>query len=200
MSPYQSILEYWFADCLLDARRIPARAEFWFGTGNSAVDEDIRVRFGGVVEAALNDAFDSWTDEPHGRLALILLLDQFTRSIYRGTPRAFVGDARALALTEDGLRSGTERKLQHIERVFFLMPLQHAESLAVQDRSVRAFEALPAHPEERAFHARCVDYAHRHRLIIARFGRFPHRNAVLGRADSPAETQYLRDNPEHFGQ
>ena len=162
----------------------------------------MRARFGGLVERALRGELDSWADTARGRLALILVLDQFPRNIFRGTARAFGGDAAALTLTLEGTKAGMDRGLSACERVFFCMPLQHAESLAMQERAVQVFRAIAreADDRERAFAESCVPYAVAHLDIIRRFGRFPHRNAIHGRESTPAERAYLAAGAPDFGQ
>lgn len=157
----------------------------WFRKSD-AFDRLVAERFGDEIEAALAGTLPpAWAAEP---LAEILLLDQFTRNVYRGQPRAFAGDARALALAQGLVASGTDRALTTMERWFAYLPYEHAESLAMQDESVRLFSALAAEDQRLAD---ALDYAHRHRDVILRFGRFPHRNAVLGRASTAAEQEYL---------
>ena len=126
----------------------------------------------------------AWAAEP---LAEILLLDQFTRNIFRGTPRAFAGDARALALARGLVARGDDARLDPVQRPFAYLPFEHAEDMACQDEAVRLFTALAADPR----FADMLDYAHRHRDVIRRFGRFPHRNPILGRASSADELAYL---------
>jgi uncharacterized protein (DUF924 family) len=176
----------------------PAAAlDFWFGappyapraawfTKSEAFDAEVRERFGATLEAALAGTLPpAWAAAP---LAEILLLDQFTRNAFRGTPRAFAGDARALALAQRLADSGEHLALHPVQRVFAYLPFEHAEDAALQDRSVRLFAALAAeHPPAADY----LDYAERHRDVIRRFGRFPHRNAVLGRASTPEEQAYL---------
>ncbi len=146
----------------------------------------MRERFGAAVEAALEDRLGAeWRAAP---LALLLLLDQFTRNLFRGTARAFAGDARALSIARALVATGADRRFDTIERGFVYLPFEHAEDLAAQDESVRLFTALAA---EDARQADALDYAHRHREVILRFGRFPHRNAALGRASSADEAAYL---------
>lgn len=179
---------------------------YWFGAADAQTqkerDEEIRHGFGGDVERATRGELDGWAATPGGRLALILLLDQFSRNIYRGTARAFAGDARALALVRDGMRSGAYESLSSLQRLFFYMPLQHAEDPAVQEESVRRIAALardapaPVQPMLES----CVPYAIAHRDIVRRFGRFPHRNAILGRASTPEESAYLAADAPDFGQ
>ncbi|HJS21355.1 MAG TPA: DUF924 family protein [Steroidobacteraceae bacterium] len=203
----QAVLEFWFADAAQGAEALERRANFWFGMGQdaaeiAALDDLIRSRFAHLFEQGLRGELGSWAGSPRGRLALIILLDQFSRNIHRGTARAFAGDAAALALTTEGLKTGADRLLSAYERVFFCMPLQHAESLAMQEKAVEAFRSLvhEADEQQRAFVESCVPYALQHRDIIRRFGRFPHRNAILGRASTLAERAYLVAGAPDFGQ
>lgn len=162
----------------------------WFRK-DPAFDESIRARFGPLVERALTlpaGAPPAWGAAPDDVLAEILVLDQFPRNLYRGQPRAFAGDARALALALALIGRGDDRRLRPLERLFAYLPLEHAEDLALQDRSVDLFSALAAGHEG---FGEVLDYAERHRDVIRRFGRFPHRNAALGRASTPAEVEYL---------
>ena len=162
----------------------------WFRK-DPAFDESIRARFGPLVERALTlpaGAPPAWGAAPDDVLAEILVLDQFPRNLYRGQPLAFAGDARALALALALIARGDDRRLRPLERLFAYLPLEHAEDLALQDRSVDLFSALAAGHEG---FGEVLDYAERHRDVIRRFGRFPHRNAALGRASTPAEVEYL---------
>jgi uncharacterized protein (DUF924 family) len=153
----------------------------------------VRRRFGSCVEAALAGALPAtWAGEP---LAEILLLDQFTRNIFRGTPRAFAGDARALALARTLVDSGIHLTLHPLQRWFAYLPLEHAEDAVAQDESVRLFGALAAADPARAG---ALDYARRHREIVQRFGRFPHRNTILGRTSSAEETAFLQQPGSGF--
>lgn len=192
MATADEILEYWFGP--LDSLGLPktGREQFWFGHDTST-DSQIRARYSRDVERAARDDFGQWRESPRGRLALILLLDQFPRNIHRGTPAAFAHDDLALELVREGLLLEQERALTPIERAFFYLPLEHAEDLASQEESVRAFTRL-VHEAPSAVAERLhvfLDYAVRHRDIIERFGRFPHRNQVLGRASTPAELAFL---------
>jgi uncharacterized protein (DUF924 family) len=193
MDPSEEILAFWFG-AAFDPAAPPAadRQRLWFGK-NDATDRLIRERFGGDVERAARGGLERWAGEPRGRLALIILLDQFTRNIYRDSPQAFACDHKALALCRDGVTHGHDRALPPLQRVFFYLPMEHAEDLAEQERCVAAFETLltEAPPgAEKAFEG-FLDYARRHRDIIARFGRFPHRNAVLGRPSTAEEQEFL---------
>ena len=167
----------------------------WFAGEDSAPlaqqqDAAIRSEFGARVEAALRGELASWADGPRRRLSLIILLDQFPRNIYRGRARAFAGDEQALALALSGMQSGADAALDPVERIFFYMPLQHSESVDVQDESVAAYRRLLGEAPQ-ALHERLrgnLKYAELHASIIRRFGRFPHRNRLLHRASTPEET------------
>jgi len=178
------VLAFWFGGAdAVDAR--------WFRRSD-AFDTEIGERFGAAVQAALAGRLDSWAAQPQDALALILLLDQFTRNMYRGTPAAFAGDALALTLALRLVDSGGHLRLTPLQRWFAYMPLEHAENLALQQRSVRLFETLAAEegPHREAL-AGALDYARRHHDVVARFGRFPHRNAILGRDSTPEEAVFL---------
>ena len=166
----------------------------WF-TKSAAFDEQLRERFGLAVEAALGGGLQHWAEQgPWQRLALVLLLDQFTRNIYRNTPNSFAGDPQALTLALEALESGSDIDLPEVVRVFMYLPLEHAEDPSMQQRSVEAFEMLvqmAPDVETREYLAGTLDYAHRHKDVIARFGRFPHRNPILGRASTAQEEVYL---------
>ncbi len=152
------------------------------------------------IARAVRGELDHWCATPRGQLALIVLLDQFSRNIYRGTARAFAQDRKALAVCRDGLEPGTDRALRPVERLFFYMPLQHAEDRDAQRRSVESFEGLLAEvaPLHRPLCQGFRDYAHRHRAVIERFGRFPHRNVILGRPSTPEELAFLAGSEAPF--
>lgn len=194
------VLDYWLGDALQLGWPSQSRSALWFGGGN-AQDEDITRRFGAVVERALDGDLKDWESAPLGLLALVILLDQFTRNMFRGQGRAFAGDGRAQALVRDALQRGWDLKLPGAGAVFLYMPLMHAEDLALQEQCVRCFEALHARsPADRQKDLQGnIAFAQQHRDIIARFGRFPYRNAALGRNSSTQESDFLRDGPR-FGQ
>ena len=197
----QRILDFWFSAAELDAPQIDSRMERWFGS-DPALDQQIRAEFGPLVERALAGEFDSWAATAEGRLALILLLDQFCRNIHRGSAMAFAGDKRALKLCIEGSMGNEYRTLSPVQRVFFFMPLQHAESAGVQDKSVRIYNALAEGVSDtlRETFLTFAQFAELHRDIVARFGRFPHRNRVLGRSNTPEEDSYLAADAPSFGQ
>lgn len=194
-----TILDFWFGTEPGDTATAQAQQKLWWSK-NAAVDADIRARFGDLVKTAASGGLADWMQQAYGRLALILLFDQFPRNMYRDTPRAFAHDALARELALAGIAAGTDRGLRAIERVFFYLPLEHSESAALQERSVALFTALAAGvPEaDRKTFSGYIDYAVRHRDVVHRFGRFPHRNAVLGRTSTAEETAFLKQPGSSF--
>jgi uncharacterized protein (DUF924 family) len=186
----RAVLDFWFSD--------RARA-VWFEK-DKAFDAEIASRFGEAVQAAQGGAFDSWRQSPDGCLALLILLDQMPRNIYRGAAKAFLGDARARDVADDAIRRGFDRAQPFERRRFFYLPFEHAEDMANQDRAIDLFtRALTeASPAEREVAEVQLDYAHRHREVIRRVGRFPGRNAALGRETSAAEMEILADPRYQF--
>jgi uncharacterized protein (DUF924 family) len=176
----REILDFWFGAPPHDER------DYWFRKDDS-FDARIRDRFGPTIAAACAGAFGEWCHDPDGALARVIVLDQFTRNVYRGTPAAFSGDARALATAEDAIEAGFDHSLTPYGRWFLYMPFQHSEDRTMQERSVALFTALAAEPGL----ASTLPYATRHADVIRRFGRFPHRNAILGRASTPEEVAFL---------
>lgn len=194
-----SILAFWFGAEDDDALTAQSQAPLWWKK-SSQVDAEIRKRFGQCVVQAGAGALDHWADQPRGRLALILLCDQFTRHIYRDSPQAFSLDYRSQAWCREGLAVKADQALRAVERVFFYLPLEHSESLPDQHEAVRLFEQLKAGApaNAQATFDGFLDYAIRHRQIIERFGRFPHRNAALGRAATEEEVVFLKQPGSSF--
>jgi uncharacterized protein (DUF924 family) len=194
------VLEFWFGDGLALGWPSDDRSALWFG-GGAALDAQIRERFGALVDQAVNGGLSDWEQPVSARLALVILLDQFTRNVYRGQPRAFAGDGRSQRLVLHALPLGLDDELPTVGRVFFYMPLMHAESPALQGECVLLFEKLvrQSPPERQAKLAGNLRAAREHAEIVAHFGRFPHRNAVLGRANTPEEDAFLTTGPR-FGQ
>lgn len=188
------VLSLWFGSARPGSADALQHKAQWF-TKSPAFDEELRQRFGAAVEAALGGALQHWNAQgPWQQLALVILLDQFTRNIHRNSPKSFAGDAQALALALQAIDSGSDRQLPEVARVFMYLPLEHAEDPAMQQQSVAAFEALlqnATDAELRDYLAGTLDYAQRHQAVIARFGRFPHRNSILGRASTAEEAEYL---------
>lgn len=192
-APWQDLLHWWFGQGTSATEIAAEKQRLWFGY-RPQQDAEARERFGALVEQALNGDLQDWAELPEGWLALVLLLDQLPRMIHRDTPRAFAGDERAQQLVRDGLAHGGDMLLSPIQRVFIYLVLEHAENLAVQDLAVAHFTALRdiAAEHEQALFRDFLDYAERHRDVISRFGRFPHRNAILGRDSSDAEQSFLQ--------
>lgn len=182
--------------------------QFWFGEGphftdrpewfrkSDAFDREIERRFAPLIEAALQDRLQAWAADPQTALARVILLDQFPRNVFRNTPKAFAGDALALAAARAMVDAGQDRELAPVQRVFVYLPFEHAEDLSAQDRSVQLFGTLAREAPDAG--AGWLDYAQRHHTIVARFGRFPHRNAILGRASTPEETTFLSEPGSSF--
>lgn len=191
-----AVLRFWFGDGEADAVR-----DEWFKK-SPAFDAEIEQRFAAEIEAALRGRLDHWQATTDGAVALVLLLDQFTRNSFRDTPRAFAGDAQALGVARRLVAMGRDRALPPLRRWFLYMPYEHAEDLAAQEECVRLFTALAAEvPPADALAgalAGALDYARRHAAVIRRFGRFPHRNAVLGRASTAEEAEFLREPGSRF--
>jgi uncharacterized protein (DUF924 family) len=195
----RQVLAFWFGEPA-DAATIATRqAPLWWGK-SAQTDALIRERFAERRTQAISGALDAWLALPHGRLALIILIDQFSRNLYRNDAAAFAHDAQALAWCRQGLAQRSDQALTPIERVFFYLPLEHSESLADQQRSVTLFEQLAtdAGDADRGAFANFADFARQHQAIIQRFGRFPHRNAVLGRSSTAEETAFLREPGSSF--
>jgi uncharacterized protein (DUF924 family) len=196
----QEILLYWFGPRPYSATGIQPCTRLWFGAQSAPelipqADELIRERFGDTMRAAESGQLTAWDSSPRRRLALIVVLDQFSRHCYRGGPQAYAQDHAALALSVSGLMIGADSGLDPLERIFFYMPLQHAESLDVQEESVAAYRRLlaEASAEFKSVFDAALTSAIGHRDTIARFGRFPYRNAVLGRDSTAEETEWLAE-------
>jgi len=192
MREIEEILSYWLHPRPATAAEAEARKQFWF-TGGEAIDREIRQRFGGLVAQARAGALEAWTETPRGTLALIILIDQFSRNLHRGTPEAFSRDPVALELARAGFEAGRFDELDPIERLFAALPLRHAEDVESQKRAVALSvkDALTGEPYLQDFLVYSVDWARKHLDVIVRFGRFPHRNAALGRPSTPEELEYL---------
>ena len=194
------MLTFWFGDGLELGWPSASRSDLWFG-GDPKLDQQITVRFGPCVHNAVAGGLQTWQDVPATRLALVILLDQFTRNVYRGSKQAYAGVARARALVAAALAKATDLQLPWVGRAFMYMPLMHTEDLANQDECVRRFTQLHAEVPDALKDSiqSHLKSAHEHRDIIARFGRFPYRNAVLGRTSTAPERDFLALGPR-FGQ
>jgi uncharacterized protein (DUF924 family) len=200
-SRIDEVLSFWFREHALSAPQIDRRMDIWFGE-DPAFDLEIEKEFAGDVEAACAGQLDHWAAEPRGRLALIILIDQFRRNIHRNTVKAFSMDKLALKLCVEGAMEKKDKGLSPIQRVFFYMPLQHAESRKVQKKSVALFNKLAesVSPTYQETFLTVAQFAELHHDIIEQFGRFPHRNKLLGRENTPEEDEYLAGDAPDFGQ
>ncbi len=181
------VIAFWFSEC--DDAGAPIRRAAWFAK-DEAFDASIRAQFSDDVTAAAEGRYDDMASDPHGALALVILLDQFPRNLHRGTAQTFAADAKARVIANDAIARGFDRRLPPVMRQFLYLPFEHSESLDDQDRAVALFDAMND-PE-------LLKWAVRHRDIIARFGRFPHRNAALGRADTAEEIAFLDEPHSSF--
>jgi len=181
----QAILSFWFARGGRDKR--------WFEK-SQVFDEEVRRRFLGLHEEGARGALASWKNQPAECLALIVLLDQLPRNMFRGTPRAFATDGLALDAARHALAQGYDRAMRPLERMFVYLPFEHAESLEEQETACALTRPLEAFAETDDVYR----YAVAHRDVIARFGRFPHRNAILGRASTPEEIAFLKGPGSSF--
>ncbi len=185
-STAQSVLDFWFGPADDPGHARPRAA--WFKK-DDAFDAEIAARFGPLIDRALAGALDAWQADAATALARILVLDQFTRNAFRGTARSFAGDAPALAAARAMVASGQDRTLTGVQRQFVYLPFEHAEDLAAQDQSLALFAQLE---RDVPAQAGLLEWAERHHAIIERFGRFPHRNAVLQRESSAEELAFLQ--------
>jgi uncharacterized protein (DUF924 family) len=186
---WQSVLAFWFGPHTGD----PEADRRWFSK-DPAFDLELRERFGGVHAAVTAGECESWLSEPSPTLAYVLVCDQLSRNLFRGTPRAFAADRLALAAARMTVGLRWDERMRPLERLFVYFPYQHSENLLCQHASLALFGGVRALPEASSFYR----YAERHFDVIARFGRFPHRNKVLGRASTPAEVVFLQQSGSGF--
>ena len=197
----EDVLSFWFQDATQSPKALQRRGAVWF-RADPGFDGECARRFGGVLDDAARGGLSDWAATAHGRLALVVVLDQIPRNIHRGSPAAFSHDGQAAAHCVAGMESGQDRVLHPVERVFLYMPLQHAEDLDLQRRSVEQFESLASEVDTawRDPFVENVRYAREHHDIVERFGRFPHRNRILGRESTEEELRYLAGGAPTFGQ
>lgn len=195
----ENVHHFWFGPSGTATEIVGRQRKLWFAK-SAANDQTVVDRFADTLVAATAGQLNHWADTPRGRLALLIVFDQFPHHIHRDQPQAFATDPQALALSLAAIKSGDEPQLTPIERVFLYLPLEHAETHEMQDWSVSLYEKLAdeAAIEERAIFDDFLNYARQHRDMVARFGRFPHRNAILGRPSSNDELAFLKQPGSRF--
>lgn len=195
----ESVLGFWFGSGKTATEVAHEKTALWWGKDDS-VDALITNRFAATTAAAANGELDHWRESARGLLGLIICTDQFPRNIHRNTPQAFASDAIALWFAKECVERGAERQLQPIERVFAYLPFEHSEELAEQQRALALYQALAQNvdPNETELFNKCLDFAHQHHRIIKRFGRFPHRNSILGRHSNDEELAFLKQPDSSF--
>ncbi len=189
---WQPVLDYWFGGITDDAECANEKASLWWEK-SAETDAGIRQRFEPLLQLLVNGGNRYWLQFPEGRLGSIIMLDQFPRNIYRETAMAFMSDQLALNWCLSGIKEGLDKALRPIERVFFYMPMEHAENNEVQHQSIKQFQQLAeeASAHQREIFSGFLDFAEQHAAVIEKFGRFPHRNNVLGRVSTKDELTYL---------
>lgn len=197
----QDIVGYWLGDSAQSAEKAESRHALWYSGGN-AVDEEIRHRFLSCVLQARQGALGIWENSPEGALALVILLDQFTRNLFRGTPEAYSGDQLAQAVANRAISAGFEQKLSVPGRIFLYHPFHHSETASEQNQGVALLEVLEKEVTHqwRTYVRRSIEGFGGHRDVVVRFGRFPHRNRTLGRDSTVEELAYLESKPDTYGQ
>ncbi|MGZ5175719.1 MAG: DUF924 family protein [Burkholderiales bacterium] len=197
----EDVHRFWFADSVDDPQAADARHSVWFSPA-AEFDAEIRQRFEATIAAAARGELSAWETAPRSCVSLVIALDQFPRNVHRGTPAAFAHDALALEVTRRAVHAGHLDTLSVPECAFLLMPYEHVEDVTAQREGMRLFERMHAEapPQWRDFADGVRQYARGHLGIVERFGRFPHRNAALGRSATAAEREYLESNPNAFGQ
>jgi uncharacterized protein (DUF924 family) len=199
MKNYEQILSFWFGNGTTNLEVITEKSSLWWKK-SPALDAEIKQRFEPLLTAMKNDGLVEWKNTAGCLLAMIILADQFSRNIYRETPAAFENDHLAISLSLEGIKNGKDQELKLVERIFFYMPLMHSESRELQDRSAALFGDLVdlSDPDEKKYFQGNLNYAIQHRDIVVRFGRFPHRNRILGRQSTAEEQEFLKTPGSSF--
>ncbi len=196
----QEIIDYWYGNPINEATCVDERFDLWFGKSDEA-DEEIRQLFSADVEKLIAGEYEDWLQTPQGRLASIILIDQFCRQIYRGTLKAFEYDPIALKFCLDGIEIGHDLALSRPHRYFFYLPLEHSENLDHQNQCVAAYQSMADECVDEGLkniYIEAKGYADKHLVIIERFGRFPHRNEILGRESTAEEVEFLKQPNSSF--
>lgn len=198
---FETVLDFWFGG-VQDGVPDKELQKNWF-TSSESFDSAVKKNFTSLLLAGSKGELDPWELTPHGRLAFIIVLDQFPRNVFRGTANAFLYDEKALSLARDGVEFGHDRDLNPVEKLFFYMPYQHSENLAIQHEGMALYRKLVGQAKTDEVKKLCEEglvFAERHCQLIERFGRFPHRNKALGRQSTPQEESYLLNGGSRFGQ
>lgn len=190
----REILTFWFGDPATEDTSYAARRKLWFGK-LADLDQEILSRFRASYNQAASGQLEDWQGLPNSALALVLLLDQFPRNMFRGTPQAFATDSQALAIAKEAIAQNFDQQLEPVQRLFLYLPLEHSENLVDQEQSVALFRQLHADSPELKD---TLDYAIRHYDVIQQFGRFPHRNDILNRTSTAAEVEFLKQPGSSF--
>jgi len=200
MTRLDEVRQFWFGDTCVSPASLPDHQARWF-LPDAAIDSAVRNRFGTLPDQAMSGTLPHGPDNPADLLALVLILDQFPRQMFRNTPRAFAYDPVARAISITMIDKALFKDLHPVEQAFVLLPLEHSEDLSDQSHSLQLHETLASQcpPPYRPFIENALDYARRHYAIIERFGRFPHRNAILNRASTEDEKQFLAEGGDTFG-
>lgn len=198
MAQIDAVLNFWFADPQTGSANYDQWRKAWF-IKDSAFDQQVRDRFLATYEQAATGELDPWQESPAGSLALVLVLDQFPRNMFRRDPRAFATDPKALETTQGAIAKGFHQQLKPLQQLFLYLPLEHSENLDHQNQCVALFHKLITdHPGLGKEFENTYSYAFRHQAAIKQFGRFPHRNEILGRATTPKETEFLKQPGSSF--
>ncbi len=195
----EDVLDFWFGDLNELGCASPDHRRFWW-TKSDAFDQAVGSQFLSDYEAIVAGDRDAWRSTPRGALATIVVLDQFSRNMFRGTPNMFIADELAREVCEEGIDAGFDAELAFDERVFFYLPLEHSEQIELHRRCLKLFQELLSSSEEslKADAENYLEYAEQHKAIIDRFGRYPHRNQTLGRASTPEEIEFLKEPGSSF--
>jgi uncharacterized protein (DUF924 family) len=199
MTGCNDIIEYWFGSATENLQVMAEQSSLWWKK-DPEIDTHIKDQFELYLFKLINGELDGWRGEPHGYLAMMILADQFSRNMYRDTANSFATDVLAVSLSLEGIENKKDIDLRLVERIFFYMPLMHAESLDMQDKALRLFEKivdLASDEEKKSFQAN-LDYSKQHRDIIFRFKRFPHRNRILDRQSTEEEIEFLKQPGSSF--
>jgi uncharacterized protein (DUF924 family) len=191
MSTPNDILNFWFGNPTQPEYGKPQK--FWFNK-QTEFDNELRTRFQQDYEQAATGHLENWKDNPESCLALILLLDQFPRNMFRGTPKAFATDNQAVATAETAVKNGYDQQLLTVQRWFIYLPFEHSENIHHQEKAVNLFQQLSNNTESQS----TIEYAIKHLEVIQRFGRFPHRNEILGRISTTEEQEFLKQPGTSF--